>query len=99
MGLKAAQTQSIADSCWSVQASEKQNKNKQKFVQLALFTQAEVTSGRHLFFCDVCMRSARAALYLQDVALLDGGVLQLAGLLLQSLSCAANRQTGQYLFW
>lgn len=42
---------------------------------------------------------AGAALYLQDVALLDGRVLQLAGLLLQSLSCAANWQTGQYLLW
>lgn len=41
----------------------------------------------------------RAALYLQDVALLDGGMLQLAGLLLQSLSCATDRQTGHYLLW
>lgn len=41
----------------------------------------------------------RAALYLQDVALLDGGMLQLAGLLLQSLSCAADWQAGQYLLW
>lgn len=45
------------------------------------------------------MRSAGAALYLQDVALLDGGVLQLAGLLLQSLGRAADWQTGQYLLW
>lgn len=43
--------------------------------------------------------SVRAALYLQDVALLDGGVLQLAGLLLQSLSCAANWQASQYFLW
>lgn len=41
----------------------------------------------------------RTALYLQDVALLDGGMLQLAGLLLQSLSCAANGQAGNYLLW
>lgn len=41
----------------------------------------------------------RAALYLKNVALLDGGVLQLAGLLLQSLSCAADGQAGQYLLW
>lgn len=43
--------------------------------------------------------NVRAALYLQDVALLDGGMLQLAGLLLQSLSCAADWQAGQYLLW
>lgn len=41
----------------------------------------------------------RPALYLQDVALLDGGVLQLAGLLLQSLSCAADGQAGHRLLW
>lgn len=52
-----------------------------------------------VFLCDVHMRSAGAALYLKDVALLDGGVLQLAGLLLQSLSRAANWQAGQYLLW
>lgn len=40
-----------------------------------------------------------AAFYLQDVALLDGGVLQLAGLLLQSLSRAAYWKAGQYLLW
>lgn len=41
----------------------------------------------------------RAALYLEDVALLDGGVLQLAGLLLQTLSCAADWQAGHYFLW
>lgn len=41
----------------------------------------------------------RSAPYLQDVALLDGGVLQLTGLLLQCLSCSADRQTGHYLLW
>lgn len=63
------------------------------------FIQAEVMPELHLFFYAACMRSAGAALYLQDVALLDGGVLQLAGLLLQSLSRAANWQAGQYLLW
>lgn len=43
--------------------------------------------------------NTRTALYLQNVALLDGGMLQLAGLLLQSLSCAADRQAGNYLLW
>lgn len=37
--------------------------------------------------------------HLQDVALLDGGVLQLAGLLLQTLSCAADGQAGHDFLW
>lgn len=41
----------------------------------------------------------KTALYLQNVALLDGRMLQLAGFLLQGLSCAADWQTGHYLLW
>lgn len=47
----------------------------------------------------VVLGGDRTALYLQDVALLDGGVLQLAGFLLQNLSCAADSQAGHYLLW
>ena len=41
----------------------------------------------------------RPLVYLQDVALLDGGVLQLAGLLLQALGRPADGQAGHYLLW
>lgn len=57
----------------------------------------------YLTFCTVKINmqagicNVKPALYLQDVALLYCSVLQLAGLLLQSLSSAAGRQTGHYL--
>ena len=43
------------------------------------------------------MRPQTRSAYLQDVALLYGHVLQLAGLLLQAQRCAANGQVGHHL--
>ena len=50
------------------------------------------SSDPALCVCECC-----PLLYLQDVALLDGGVLQLAGLVLQALGGAADGQAGHYL--
>lgn len=58
-----------------------------------------VIPSHRTFFCNLTLRdvNVKNAVHLEDVALLNGHMLQLTGLLLQTQRCAADCKAGHHL--